>query len=77
MNTKEIRVIYLKGTGQLQIFVDGVGVPEREAAAITLEFQRLVSAGVPGGLALTSAIEGHRAGGLSHAHIVEGVKGGN
>lgn len=73
---KEIRVIQTKGSGALQIFVDGVGLPEEEAAAITRDFLARVSAGIPGGVALVSAIEGHRAGGLSHAHVVEGVRDG-
>lgn len=74
---KEIRVLQFKGSGNLQVFVDGVALPEADAAAITREFIKQVSAGIPGGVALVSAIEGHRAGGLSHAHVVEGVKRGH
>lgn len=64
----EIRVIQLPG-GKIQIFVDG-DISEEMAATITRELQKEFGTTIQGGIQFTSAIEGHRAGGMEHAHIV-------
>lgn len=67
---RDIRVVHYEGTGELEIFVDGQRLPFAQAAAITRDFTQRVSAGIPGGLALRSAIESHKAGGIAHSHVV-------
>ena len=72
---REIRIVHRKGTGDLQIFVDGVS--EEEAVAIDLVFKRCLEQGMGIALAAKSAVEFHRTGGMQHAHVVGDVKHGH
>lgn len=54
--------------GQIQVFTDGDDLTEEEGARATLDFLARLGARVPGGVRQDSAVEGHKDGGLQHAH---------
>jgi hypothetical protein len=56
--------------GKLQVFTDGEDLTEEDGARATLDFLARLGARVPGGIRQDSAVEGHRDGGMDHAHIV-------
>ena len=60
--------------GSLQVFVDGEDLPFEDAERITKEIFARLNAAVPGGVKMTSAVEGHREGGMRHAHIVQEIR---
>lgn len=68
--TRDLKIIHYEGTGEIEIFVDGQAMPVAEAERITRDFQAGLSAGMGVALALTSAIEQHRAGGVQHGHVI-------
>jgi hypothetical protein len=71
MSTGEVKVLLDESSGEFQIFVDGQALTFEQAAAMT---ERLLAESEAdfgaGAVERRSAVEQHRAGGVSHAHIV-------
>lgn len=73
---REITITHNLDTNEMQLTVDGVGLTEAQAEQITRLYFAQLGQAVPGGVAISGAVERHKVSGASHAHVVEGVKRG-